>query len=86
MLEPVKFFPQKENRVELLSLRHNRKFIRHFLLWSKVASKAKKRSLKLRPKPRKEKKQGWKKTNLESQVSLMKTKEGAADKGQIKSE
>ena len=26
------------------------------------------------------------KTNLESQVSLMKTKEGAADKGQIKSE
>ena len=57
-----------------------------FLLWSKVASKAKKRSLKLRPKPRKEKKQGWKKTNLESQVSLMKTKEGAADKGQIKSE
>ena len=51
-----------------------------------MASKAKKRSLKLRPKPRKEKKQGWKKTNLESQVSLMKTKEGTADKGQIKSE
>ena len=59
-LSQLSFFPKKsqwdENRVELLSLRHNRKFIRHFLLWSKVASKAKKRSLKLRPKPRKEKK------------------------------
>ena len=43
---------------------------------SKAKTKAKKRK----------KKQGWKKTNLESQVSLMKTKEGTADKGQINSE